>query len=148
MRNILLKFNVILRLINSKELIHVEFFESYCKELYVQLLDEFPWMELSETLHKFLGHSAAIIRLNGNMGLGQWSEGPLESLHKLLRRFRQRLARMTSHDDNLYDTFTRLWMQSAPLIRKQNPQKRAINSEISFVYEDDKVFNSLIVQME
>ena len=103
-------------------------------------------MDLSHSLHKYLAHSGDLIRLNDNYGLAQWSEAPLEGKHKFLRRFRLRLARMTSLKDNLFDVFSRLWMQSVPLIRALKPKKSAKFHEIMFRYDDDKIFESFLLE--
>lgn len=49
-------------------------------------------------------------------GLGSLDESGLEGCNKLIRRFRTTLARKRSQADNLLDVFSRLWVNSDPLI--------------------------------
>ena len=130
------KFSVILRIISSKSYVREEF-EDFCYDTYKLLLQEFPWMKLSETVHRLLAHSAEVIRLNGNQSLGQLSESPLEAQHKLVRKYRTYLARLTNETDNLQDVYTRLYMRFCPLIRKQKPQKRLRAKKIVKSSDDD-----------
>ena len=114
---ILQNLSVILRLLGSRELIKVEEFGQFCLDTYVLMRRTFPWMKVNQSIHQYLGHGHQIIAMNDNRGLGQLSEAPLESCHKVLRRVRQNLSRMTSLDDNLTDNFGRLWMLASPQVR-------------------------------
>ena len=142
---LLLRFNVILRILHCTKAIKTKEFEDFCNETYCQILEKFPWAKITMTLHKFLAHSAQIIYLNGGDGLGQESESPLESQHKHLRRVRMTLARMTSLDDNITDIFHRLFISSSPLIRKMKPKKRKSFGKQDKIYtDDDEVFETLL----
>ena len=79
--------------------------------------------------------------MNGNQGLGQLSEGPLEAQHKLIRKFRTRLARLTNESDNLHDVYNRLYMQSCPITRKFNPTKKIRKSQESEKTADDEIID-------
>ena len=136
------KFSIILRIIASKSKVREEF-EDFCYSAYKILLVEFPWMKLSETVHRFLAHSAEVIRLNGDQGLGQLSESPLEAQHKLVRKYRTYLARLTNETDNLQDVYNRLYMRFCPIIRKQKPQKRS-RSKKHVKSSDDEIIDSYL----
>ena len=79
-------FEVILRVINSRDEVKVDLFAELCKETNVKLLEAFPWNTVTETVHRYLGHAAHCIARNNNHGLAQLSESPLESSHKMLRQ--------------------------------------------------------------
>jgi hypothetical protein len=113
-------FSIILRLISSKRLVDVDAFEDFCNKTYICLCEEFPWVSVSTSVHRLLGHSAERIRLNHGFGLGMISEEGLEAIHKLVRRFRELSARKTSLEDNIQDVFTHLFIRSDPTIRSYN----------------------------
>ena len=76
------RFNVILRVINSRDFIKVPEFRDFCIETNLIMVTYFDWMDPNKTIHKFIGHAWEDILRNGSKGLGQKSEGPLESIHK------------------------------------------------------------------
>ena len=145
LRDLHQRFNVILRILNSKEKIHVDDFEKYCHITYCKAVEAFPWMELNKTLHKFLAHGAQIMRLHGGTGLAQWSEGPLEGSHKYIRKFRENLSRKMGDNENITDVFNRIYMMASPLVRSLTPKciQNSI-SEITLNYNDDKIIESFI----
>ena len=53
--DILTRLNVCLTIINSDNFIDIDNFEKYCKHTQIKLRLFAPWMELSTTLHMFLG---------------------------------------------------------------------------------------------
>ena len=110
--------SVILRLISSKKhQIDYMSLEKYCLDTYVFLRESFEFTTVPGVVHHVLAHSAERIKFNGGFGLGEWSEEGLETLHKLVRRFRERLARKTSLKDNLTDVAKHLLIRSDPIIR-------------------------------
>ena len=112
------KMSVILRLISSKKhQIDYMSLEKYCLDTYVFLRESFEFTTVPGVVHHVLAHSAERIKFNGGFGLGEWSEEGLETLHKLVRRFRERLARKTSLKDNLTDVAKHLLIRSDPIIR-------------------------------
>ena len=112
------KFSVILRLISSKKK-QIDFMslEKYNLDTYQFLLESFGWATVPGVVHHVLAHSAERIKLNGGLGLGEWSEEGLETIHKLVRRFREMLARKTSLKDNLTDVAKHLLIRSDPIVR-------------------------------
>ena len=135
-------FSIILRIIASKSYVRDEF-EDLCYSTYKSLIIEFPWMHLSESVHRLLAHASEVIRMNGNKALGQLSESPLEAQHKLVRKYRTYLARLTSETDNLQDVYTRLYMRFCPVIRKQKPQKRLRDKKV-VKRSDDEIIDTLL----
>ena len=63
-----------------------------------------------------LAYSWELIEINGNCGLGEYSETGLENNNKYLRFYRQYLARKISQESNLTDCLNRFWLKSDPCI--------------------------------
>ena len=80
-------------------------FDHYLRETYVFLLDTWPWIRISETVHRLLGHTAHVIAVNGNRGLKRMAEQGSESLHRIQRLTRVSGARKTSLVQGDTDTF-------------------------------------------
>jgi hypothetical protein len=120
LQQLIQNFSIILRVISTKRLIDADAFEDFCNKTYLLLCEEFPWVSVSTSVHRLLGHSAERIRLNQGYGLGMVSEEGLEALHKLVRCFRELGARKTSLEDNIQDVFTHLFIRSDPTIRSFN----------------------------
>ena len=95
-----------------------------CKEFYLFLLNEFPrevqrdlpgpWISITPTLHKVIGHSWEVMERNDGYGLGILDESGMESCNKVLRNIRTKLSRKCSQDANLKDILNRLWVMSDP----------------------------------
>ena len=74
---------------------------------------------IMHTLHKVLAHAPNIISdFNNRRGLEQLSEERLEASDKLIRRYRERLSRKFSFQENIKDVFTRVSCQSEPVLLK------------------------------
>ena len=59
---------------------------------------------ITPTSHKVLAHAPNIISgFNNGLGLEQLSEEGLEASNKLIRRYRERLSRKFSFQDNIND---------------------------------------------
>ena len=56
------------------------------------------------TMHELFAHLVHVMAKNRGRGLKSVSEECLEALHKLLRFIREKLARLTSLEENLGDT--------------------------------------------
>ena len=119
--------SVILRVISSSSKVtNIDKFEALCREAYKFILVNWPpiisakkhvdQVIISPSVHKLLGHSAELIRLNDHYGLGLVSEAGVESSNKLLRKFRINLARKTSQTENLTDCAQRLWLNGDPVL--------------------------------
>ena len=66
------------------------------------IIVEFPWVNITPSLHKLLAHCAELIRdCNNGRGLKELSEG-LEACKKLILRFREHLARKTCFSHNYH----------------------------------------------
>ncbi|KAI6647763.1 Dna-mediated transposase [Oopsacas minuta] len=79
--------------------------------------NQFSWGHVTPTLHKLLAHAPQIIADHNDwFGLEALSEEGLESCNKLVRRYRERLSRKFSFEDNVKDVFVRLISQSDPIL--------------------------------
>ena len=104
---------VILRTISSKShTIDIDNLGILCKVTYIDVLRNFPWVDLSPTAHKILAHAAELVTKNGGKGLGNMSEEGLEACNKLIRRFRASWTLQTSDDANLRDLIKKMWLVS------------------------------------
>lgn len=94
--------------------------ELLCKESYKLNLTSYPHprAKLSPSVHKLLGHTWELIRLNDNKALGSLSEGGIEACNKLLRRYCIRLSRKRGQYENLFDCQKRLWVHSDPVLEQ------------------------------
>ena len=92
-------------------------FEVYCLDTYEFLLTTWPWIRVSETVHRLLAHTTDIIILNKNQGLVRISEQGSESMHKVQRLTRAAGARKTSLLLGDVDMFRRGWATSSPALR-------------------------------
>ena len=101
-----------------------------------------------ENLHKVLAHAPDIISsFNNGLGLEQLSEG-LEASNKLIRRYRERLSRKFSLEDNMKDVFTRFLCGSDALLllnRKVNKSVPQASLLIENISDQEILVNSLIL---
>ena len=106
----------ILRVLNSDMKVNTRELGKLCQDTYLCVLDSFPWASITPTLHKLLAHSEELIsEYNSGFGLKALSEEGSESCNKLLRKYRETLARKDSFETNLLDIFVRLASQSDPV---------------------------------
>ncbi|KAI6647514.1 hypothetical protein LOD99_8779 [Oopsacas minuta] len=98
-------------------------------------------------MHKLLAHAASIISdYNDGYGLEQLSEEGLESSNKLLRRFRERLSRKFSFEENLKDVFSRIICQSDPILLLNRKMRKNTSSNSNTLSKQDLIVNSLIIE--
>ena len=80
------------------------------------ILDSFLWASITPTLHKLLTHSEELIReSNSGFCLKEFSGEGSETCNKLVRKYRETLARKDSFETNIVDIFVRLASQSDPV---------------------------------
>ena len=106
----------ILRVYNSGRKVNTVELGKVCKDTYLLILDSFPLASITPTLHKLLDHSEELIReSNSGFGLKEFSEEGTEACNKLVRKYRENLARKDSFETNIVDIFVRLASQSDPV---------------------------------
>ena len=90
-----------MRVYNRGRRIDTEELAVVCQKLYLLILNSFPWANITPTLHKVFAHAPNIIStFNNGLWLEQLSEEGLEASNKLIRRYRERLSRKFSFEDN------------------------------------------------
>ena len=111
------QLSAILRIINSDRKILTNQLGIICTNTNLLILDSFSWASITPTLHKVLAHSEELLRdINSGYGLKCLSEEGSEACNKLIRRYRENLARKTSFEDNIVDIFVRLASESDPVL--------------------------------
>ena len=111
--SIIKRHAIILNVLNSKNKVtKLDQFKCFTISLYNDILTWFPYANITPTLHKTLAHSWELIHMNGDFGLGAYSEEGLESCNKLLRKIRISLSRKRGEEENQMDCL--LWFRSDP----------------------------------
>ena len=82
-----MNLSALLKIANSNERVNIERFRVISQNTYIMILENFPWVSVSNTLHKFLAHTFQFIERNDHIGLCNISEEGLEQGHKLIREF-------------------------------------------------------------
>ena len=126
---------------SQKRKVNVDKFRTMTLEVYIKLIQCFPWCSISPSVHRILAHSWEVIQLNEGYGLGNLSEEGLEALNKYIRSRRETGARKDTTMHNFMDTFNHLWDRSRPtivemarIIRRKTP-KLMVMTEIEAVVE-------------
>ena len=135
----------ILRVYNSSRRVDTEELEFACRGVYRLILEKFPWAYVSPTLHKLLAHATGIIsHFNDGYGLETLSEEGIDACNKHIRRFRDRLSRKFSFEDNIRDIFIRLISQSDPilLLNRKSSKKKSDSSTLLSI--QSRLVNSFI----
>ena len=118
--------SAILRLINSDTKINTEEFGDLCTNTYNLIIDSFHWANITPTLRRVcrvLAHSEEILKdLNFGHGLKCFSEEGSEACNKLMRKYKENLARKCSFEDNVVDIFVRLAPESDPVQIQSRPK--------------------------
>ena len=117
-------------------------------EVYVKLMQCFPWCAVSPSVHRILAHSWEVIELNDSHGLGNLSEEGLEALNKYIRSIRQSGARKDSTLNNFTDTFNHLWDRSRPTIVQLAREIRRRTPKLLIMTEIESLVESLFLEEE
>ena len=125
--------------------------EILCRETYESILTNFPWVHITPTLHKLLAHAPQIISdYSDGFGLEELSEEGIEACNKLIRRFRERLSRKFSFEDNITDVFVRLVSQSDPILKSyRSVGKKHLETPMSeqMSYQE-RLVSSIIIELD
>ena len=139
---ILLGLCTLVKVINSqKRKVDVDRVRVLGQQVYLQLVQLFPWIVISPSVHRILAHSWEVILHNDCCGLGNQSEEGLESLNHYIRDMRSGGARKDSTLHNFTDTYNHLWDRSRPVIVqmeriiKRRPIKLKASTEIEAMVE-------------
>ena len=88
--------SALLKITNSNERVNVERFRVISQNTHIMILENFPWVSVSNTLHKSLAHTFQFIERNIHIGLCNISEEGLEQGHKLIRELCRCLSRKSN----------------------------------------------------
>ena len=72
---------------SSKRKVNIELFEKLCQDCSLNIANIFPWALINHTMHGSIQHSAELIGMNCDYGLGSLSEEGLEATNKDVRKF-------------------------------------------------------------
>ncbi|KAI6651411.1 hypothetical protein LOD99_5218 [Oopsacas minuta] len=100
----------LLRVTIYSQNINVSNFKAVCEEIYLFLLDHYPWVSITPTVHKFLAHTLSIHRSEDNHGLKIFSEEGLEQAHKQIRRFSEYLSQKSDTLLEMKDIFSQIYV--------------------------------------
>lgn len=148
-RNILIGLCAAVKIVNSqKRKVNVEKFRDMTLEVYVKLMQCFPWCAVSPSVHRILAHSWEVIELNDSHGLGNLSEEGLEALNKYIRSRRETGARKDSTMHNFMDTFNHLWDRSRPTIVEIARKIKRRTPKLMVMTEIEALVESLFLEDE
>lgn len=123
--NLINRLHSILKVITSGYKINFVKFNTFCLRTASIFVFNYPWFNMSTTMHKILVHGPLIVE-NIGIAIGLLSEDAQESRNKDVRNFREKFSRKFSRTMTLEDTFKRLMVSSDPYItglRKLVPKK-------------------------
>lgn len=137
------KFGVILKTINSGLDINVNNFRKYCLDTAQKYVELYNWYYMPTSVHKILFHGASVIN-NAILPIGELSEEAQEAKNKDVKKFRTHFTRKSSREHTNEDLFCRLILSSDPYLSLQHltdSRKWQFDSEIlelvNVIGEDD-----------
>ena len=131
---ILLGLSATVKVINSqKRRVNIEKVRELTQDVYLAIVEHFPWAAVSPSVHRILAHSWEVMELNNGFGLGDLSEEGLEALNKRIRSRREHGARKDSTENNFRDCYNDMWDSSRPNIALLVAMEREIQQKKSKV---------------
>ena len=120
---ILVNALTLLNLMSCDKILYVDEVEMICKQQMKLFIENIGcWVKFPPTIHEFYAHLPQMIEENEERGLKALSEENLEALHKIVRRIRERKARMLNVEMNLTDIITRMTIRSDPVVQYFEPE--------------------------
>ena len=116
------------------------------QDIYLKIVEIFPWAVVSPSVHRILAHSWEVIELNNGYGLGDLSEEGLEALNKQIRDRRLHGARKDSTENNFKGTFNHLWDRSGPKIVEMEREIKRKNPKVLISTEIEAMVDSLFLE--
>ena len=98
--------------------VNVERFRVISQNTYIMILENLPWVSVSNKLHKFLAHTFQFIERNDHIGVCNISEEGLEQGHRLIREFSTCLSRKSESLFGLSDVAMRLFVYGCPVLNE------------------------------
>ena len=144
---ILLGLSAAVKIINSqKRRVNTEKLRELTLEVYLKIVQCFPWAVISPSVHRILAHGWEVIQLNQGFGLGDLSEEGLEALNKLIREMRCHGSRKDSTVNNFTDTFNHLWDRSRPTIVEMEREIKRKKPKVLISTEIEALVDSLFLE--
>ena len=144
---ILLGLSATVKVINSeKRRVNIEKVRELTQEVYMAIVENFPWAVVSPSVHRILAHSWEVMELNNGFGLGDLSEEGLEALNKMIRSRREHGARKTSTEDNMRDCYNHLWDRSRPTIVSMEREIQPKKAKVIIATEIEVLVESLFLE--
>ena len=147
MREIHLGLCAIVKILNSqKRLVNVISLRELSVEVYLKIVETFPWAVISQSVHRILAHGADRIEMNGCCGLGDIGEEGSEALNKYVRKADSSGSRQDSSLHRFTDIYNHLWDRSRPKIvaMERNIIRRKLKVIVST--EIECLVNSLFLE--
>ena len=115
----------VVKVLNSqKRKVNVQALRELSTSVLLCIVENFPWVVISQSVHRILSHGAERIEMNGGFGLGDMSEEGSEALNKFVRKADYSGSRADSTLHRFTDIFNHLWDRSRPVINGEtNSQK-------------------------
>ena len=101
---------------SQRDRIDVEFFNEVATICYLQIIKDFEWAYVSESIHQVLAHAGDLMEENGGRGLGDGSDEGGERLIKEVRYWEEHGARKDSISHNVLDTFNHMVQYTSVLL--------------------------------
>ena len=101
---------------SQRDKIDVEFFNEVATICYLQIVKDFEWANVSESIHQVLAHAGDLMEENGGRGLGDCSDEGGERLIKEVRYWEEHGARKDSISHNILDTFNHMFQFTSVLL--------------------------------
>ena len=116
--------SMIMRLAQCTRKLNVDKLEDLCQRQNLLIVNTWPWVKLTPSLHELYAHLPDLVRNNNDYGLGDLSEENLESLHRNFKDDRENFSRLFSVREMLKDTMKRQNTRSDPVVRIYAKSKR------------------------
>ena len=114
-----MNLSALLKVANSRGMVNAQRVREVSQETYLLILENFPWVSVNNTLHKFLGHLHQFIERNNCFGSCNLSEEGLEQGHKLIREFSIHLSRKSNFIQGVSDVAMRLYIYGCPVLNEK-----------------------------
>ena len=101
---------------SQRSRIDVNVYNEVATTCYLQIVRDFEWAYVSESIHQVLAHAGDLIEENGGLGLGDGSEEGGERAIKEVRYWEEHGARKDTVAHNVLDTFNHMIQHSSPLL--------------------------------
>ena len=146
-RQILLGLCATVKVINSqKRGVNIEKVRALTQDVYLAIVENFPWVVVSPSVHRILAHSWERMELNSGFGLGDQSEEGLEALNKMIRSRREHGARKDSTENNFRDCYNHLWDRSRPAIVAMEREIKPKKAKVLIATEIEALVESLFLE--